>query len=88
MSPQDMLNYSVVDECGDGELAAEGTSREAMLAAEREGEEMVAPREMPRRFKAWQWPGNEVGIDDGYAYEEGEELELKYTISVGMIGNW
>ena len=50
-----MLNYSVVDERGEvGDVALEGTSREAMLAAEHEdsGEE-VAPREMPRRYKAW-----------------------------------
>lgn len=47
-----MLNYSVVDERGE-DVALEGTSREAMLAAEHEdsGEE-VAPREMPRRYKA------------------------------------
>eukprot|EP00435_Cladocopium_sp_Y103_P000239 s3230_g1.t1 len=48
----DMLNYSVVDERG---MAVEGTSREAMLVEENEGsgtEEVVAPREMPRRFKA------------------------------------
>jgi len=47
-----MLKYSVVDERGD--VQAECTSRDAMLAEEsHEGdEEEVAPREMPKRYKA------------------------------------